>query len=183
MITTIIGDLVFHPDHVFIVSVQVILKTEEGPSDLTLASHLKKISLVKGTLPIQYDSKGESQLKEFGILEEVKNFNKSLMTVIQGYRNELFKFDTLPKGKDKLDWLSEMRNLKAEFFAHIHKCHMENLQISIEVAYPILGFKIHEQPLKGRIIQVDDDDDIHLENLTRTLIISLDSIISLTYGG
>lgn len=189
MITTIIGVIKFKEDHVLINSILGVLKTEDGPLDLTLNQCISRVSLIKGTLPIKYNSEIENKLDKMGILEEVETFNKQFPTVVQGYRNELFKFDSLPLSKNRLDWLSEIRNLKINLSNHIHKCYGDCLKVSIELTClfepEIKGSIIRGQIIGGQIVAVEEDTDfIYVKTLSKpSLKISLDNIISLTYGG
>ena len=183
MITTIIGRVEFKEDYLLLGTVLGVLKTDDGPLDLTLRPGISRISLVKGTLQIRYDSTIENQLDNLGVLGEVEAFNKQFPTVVKGYRDELFKFDDLPIDKSKLEWLENMYDLKAEFFAHIHKCHVENLKVEIVLVAPMIGYEIHSLPLKGHIVGVQNNI-IQLKNSSvSNIMISLDNIVSLTYGG
>ena len=180
MITTIMGIVKFKENHLLLNAVFGVLKTEDGPLDLTLAHGISRISLVKGTLPIKYDSTTESKLDNLGILREVETFNKQFPTVVQGYRDELFKFDNLPKDKNKLDWLAEMRATKFNLMEHIIKCNTNNTPVTFKLSNSTGEQCTH---INGVITDVWADIlDVKVASNVQTKI-STNDIISITYGG
>ena len=178
MITTIIGKVEFKKDYLLLGTVLGVLKTDDGPLDLTLSPGISRISLVKRTLPIKYDSTIENQLDNLGVLGEVETFNNQFPTVVKGYRDELFKFNDLPKHIIKQDWLKGVQEIKNNLVKHVIECGKSGITVTFKLAA-----SDGEQCINA-VITSWLNDILHVRTAHNLQFkVSLDHVISITYGG